>query len=124
MRKTKTKIKINNKTKNKYFHIQLSPKKQYSLKLYIKYYTVKNCIMSINMEKLIKKQLFEFSKIIKELRLQYKYTQKYVAIKLNISYQSYQAYELGITVPTLQNFLKLALLYDVSLDYLIDQKKY
>ena len=76
------------------------------------------------MEKIIQKQLVEFSKIIKELRLQYKYTQKYVADKLGISYQSYQAYELGIAVPTLQNFLKLALLYDVSLDYLIDSKKY
>lgn len=88
------------------------------------YCTVKDCTMSNNMEKLIKKQLYEFSKTIKELRLQYKYTQRYVASKLNISYQSYQAYELGITVPTLQNFLKLALLYDVSLDYLIDQEKY
>lgn len=76
------------------------------------------------MEKLINKQLFEFSKIIKELRLQYKFTQRYVANKLGISYQSYQAYELGIAVPTLQNFLKLALLYDVSLDYLVDNKKY
>ena len=76
------------------------------------------------MEKIIQKQLFEFSKIIKELRLQYNYTQRFVADKIGISYQSYQAYELGIAVPTLQNFLKIALLYDVSLDYLIDNKKY
>ena len=76
------------------------------------------------MENSITKQLHEFGKIIKELRLQYKYTQKFVAEKLNISYQSYQAYELGITVPTFQNFLKLAQLYDVSLDYLVGNKQY
>ena len=80
--------------------------------------------MSSSMDKIIKKQLFEFSKIIKELRLSYKYTQRFVADKLQISYQSYQAYELGISVPTLPNFLKLAQLYDVSLDYLIDRNKY
>ena len=32
------------------------------------------------------------------------------------SYQSYQAYERGIAVPTLQNFIKLAKFYDVSLE--------
>lgn len=76
------------------------------------------------MENLIKKQIFEFGKIIKELRLQYKYTQRFVADKLGISYQSYQAYELGITVPTFQNFLKIANFYDVSLDYLVGNKQY
>ncbi|MBR2391915.1 MAG: helix-turn-helix transcriptional regulator [Clostridia bacterium] len=72
----------------------------------------------------LNKQLYEFSKIIKELRLQYKYTQKYVAEKLGISYQSYQAYELGIAVPTFQNFLKIANFYDVGLDYLVGNKLY
>ena len=76
------------------------------------------------MEHILNKQLYEFSKIIKELRLQYKYTQCFVAEKLGISYQSYQAYELGITVPTFQNFLKLAHLYDVSLDYLVGNRQY
>ena len=72
----------------------------------------------------LNKQLYEFSKIIKELRLQYKYTQKFIAEKLGISYQSYQANELGITVPTFQNFLKIANFYDVSLDYLVGNKPY
>ena len=76
------------------------------------------------MEKNIIIQINEFTKIIKELRVQYNYTQKYVAQKLGISYQSYQAYELGITVPTFQNFLKLANLYDVSLDYLVGKQNY
>ena len=74
------------------------------------------------MDNVINKKIYEFSKIIKELRLQYGYTQKVVALKLGISYQSYQAYELGIAVPTLQNFLKLASLYDVSLDFLVGDK--
>ena len=76
------------------------------------------------MENIINKRLYEFSKIIKDLRLQYGYTQRCVAEKLGISYQSYQAYELGIAVPTLQNFLKLANFYDVSLDFLVGEKTY
>ncbi|HIZ23869.1 MAG TPA: helix-turn-helix domain-containing protein [Candidatus Gallimonas intestinigallinarum] len=39
--------------------------------------------------------------------------------KIGIRYQSYHAYEAGITVPTLENFIKLAKLYDVPLDELI-----
>lgn len=59
--------------------------------------------------------LYKFAKIIKELRLQYGYTQEYVASVLKISYQSYQAYELGKTIPRANNLLKLADLYDVTL---------
>lgn len=76
------------------------------------------------MDNKINRQLSEFSKRIKELRQQYNYTQRFVAGKLNISYQSYQAYELGITLPTFQNFLKIAQIYDVSLDYLVGNKEY
>ncbi len=64
-------------------------------------------------------EVIKFSKIIKELRLENKLKQKEVADKLNITYQSYQAYELGISLPSLINFIKLADLYCVSLDYLI-----
>ena len=59
-----------------------------------------------------------------ELRTQNGWTQSDVAIKLGISYQSYQAYERGVAVPTLQNFIKLATLYDVSLDFLVGKKEY
>lgn len=65
------------------------------------------------------KELLILSTILKELREKHSFTQKYVAERLGIKYQSYQAYELGITVPTLRNFIKLADIYDVSLDYLI-----
>ena len=76
------------------------------------------------MDEILNKQIYEFSIVIRELRIQYHYTQKYVASQLGISYQSYQAYELGLTLPSLQNFLKLAKLYDVSLDYLVGNKQY
>ena len=61
---------------------------------------------------------------LKELRNKYKFTQKEVARKLGIKYQSYQAYELGKTVPNFDNLIKLADLYDVSLDYLVGRKEY
>ncbi len=59
---------------------------------------------------------------LKVLRERYGYTQKQVASKLNITYQSYQAYERGVAVPTLANFLKLADIYDISLDDLIGRR--
>lgn len=64
-------------------------------------------------------EVLKFSKIIKELRIENNFTQKFVAESLGITYQSYQAYELGISLPSLINFIKLANLYGVSLDYLI-----
>ena len=65
------------------------------------------------------KELYRLSENLKMLREQYGYTMKYVAEQIGIAYQSYQCYERGLTVPTLQNFIKLARLYDVSLDELI-----
>lgn len=59
------------------------------------------------------------SKRLIELRNANDLTQLQVATELNIAYQSYQAYERGVAVPTLQNFIKLAKYYDVSTDYLI-----
>lgn len=66
------------------------------------------------------KELYNLSKNLHELRKQYNYTQQFVAMKIGITYQSYQAYERGISVPTLQNFIKLAKLYDVSYDDLLN----
>ena len=51
---------------------------------------------------------------------QYGYTQQFVAEQLGITPQSYHAYEAGIAIPTLPNFIKLARLYDVSLDDLLE----
>ncbi len=64
-------------------------------------------------------ELYQLSVNLKQLREQYHLTLKEVAEKLGITYQSYHAYEKGLTVPTLQNFIKLAHLYEVSLDELV-----
>jgi DNA-binding XRE family transcriptional regulator len=64
-------------------------------------------------------ELYNLPKNLKSLRKQYGYTQSYVATQLGITCQSYQAYEWGITVPTLQNFIKLAKLFDVTYEELL-----
>ncbi|MBR2613995.1 MAG: helix-turn-helix transcriptional regulator [Clostridia bacterium] len=67
------------------------------------------------------KELLYLSKNLKELRKEMGLTQKEVAIELGITYQSYQAYELGITIPTLQNFIKLAKLFEVPYEELLQK---
>lgn len=66
------------------------------------------------------KELLNLSENLQELRKQYGYTQQYVAKQIGITYQSYQAYERGVAVPTLQNFIKLAKLYDVTYEELLN----
>lgn len=65
-------------------------------------------------------ELYRLSKNLKRLREECGYTQSYVAQKIGIRYQSYHAYETGLTVPTLENFIRLAKLYDVPLDELVE----
>ncbi len=69
------------------------------------------------------KGLGNLPKVLSELREMYGYTQRHVAGVLGITYQSYQAYELGISYPSLKNFVALADMFDVSLDYLIGRKE-
>jgi len=71
------------------------------------------------MDKMIENFLLNFSLNLKNYRKTYGYTQKQVAEKLGIAYQSYQAYEQMKTLPSLPIFIKLAEIYDVSLDSLI-----
>ena len=59
-----------------------------------------------------------FQKNITELRIINKYTQRQVAEVLGISQPSYIRYENGKAEPSLENLVKLADLYDVSIDYL------
>ena len=80
--------------------------------------------MSNKKWRLLLQELENFTRIIRELRQSYGFTQKQVAEKLEVTYQSYQAYERGIALPNLKNFLKLANIYDVSLDYLVGRKEY
>ncbi len=67
------------------------------------------------------KELYNLAKNLKSLREQYGYSQATVAKALGIKYQSYGAYESGITVPTLQNFIKLAKFFDVTYEELLEQ---
>jgi len=56
---------------------------------------------------------------IKELRLENKKTQIELSKLLGISQSSYQSYETGFTEPKIENLIKLANYYNVSLDYLV-----
>lgn len=69
-------------------------------------------------------ELLAFAEIIKQLRKSSKMSQTQVAKELGITYQSYQAYEHGISQPSLENFIKLANLFEVSLDYLVGKSRY
>lgn len=66
----------------------------------------------------------QLPKNLRELREQFGYTQKQVAALLGVVYQTYQSYELGANVPSLENFIMLADIYDVSLDALIGRKDF
>ena len=63
-----------------------------------------------------------FSKTIKDLREQNNYTQAFVAEKLGIRQSSYNKYENGKARPEYENLVKLAKLYDVSIDFLLENK--
>ena len=59
---------------------------------------------------------------IKELRVNNKKTQIELSKLLGISQSSYQSYETGFTEPKIENLIKLADYYNVSLDYLVGRK--
>ena len=62
--------------------------------------------------------------ILRELRRAQRKTQREVADALGITAQSYQAYEAGKTLPTLENFLRLCLFFDVSPNALLGVSDY
>lgn len=64
-------------------------------------------------------ELYNLAGNLKRLRTKYHLTQQNVADGIGISCQSYQAYEWGVSVPTLKHFIQLAKLFEVSLDELI-----
>lgn len=51
-------------------------------------------------------------------------TQKQVAVYLNISQPSYIRYENGSSEPSLENLVRLAELFDVSVDFLLGRSDY
>lgn len=60
---------------------------------------------------------------LKNLREQNQMTQAELAKKLGITRSSVNAWEMGISVPSTQYIVELALLYKVSTDYLLGQDK-
>ena len=64
-----------------------------------------------------------FQEKLLEQRTLYGYTQRQVAEYLGISQPSYIRYENGSSEPTLENLIKLAELYKVSVDYLLGRKE-
>ena len=61
---------------------------------------------------------------LRELRVEKNLNQKQVATVLGITPQSYYAYEMGISLPTLENLMKLITLFDCSADYLLGLSEY
>ncbi|MDE6059110.1 MAG: helix-turn-helix domain-containing protein [Clostridia bacterium] len=64
-----------------------------------------------------------FQEKLLEQRTLYGYTQRQVAEHLGISQPSYIRYENGSSEPTLENLVKIADLYEVSVDYLLGRKE-
>ena len=59
-----------------------------------------------------------------ELRKLNRLTQRQVADKIGITQPSYIRYENGKAEPSLENLVKIADLFDVSIDYLCGRKEY
>lgn len=60
-----------------------------------------------------------FAKRLKELRLQQNISQKDMAEKLHIKQQSYSRYELATGEPSLMTLREIAVIFDVTTDYLL-----
>ncbi|OYP01253.1 DNA-binding XRE family transcriptional regulator [Lachnotalea glycerini] len=56
-----------------------------------------------------------------ELRKQHNYTQEYVSSYIHISRGGYSQYETGKRIPSSESLLKLAELYNIRIDQLINQ---
>ncbi len=65
-----------------------------------------------------------FCKRLAEQRKMNNMTQREVAQKLGIAQPSYIRYENGKAEPTIENLIKLADVFDVSIDFLCGRKEY
>lgn len=64
-----------------------------------------------------------FQQRLQEQRVLYGYTQREMAEKLGMAQPSYIRYENGTSEPTQQNLVKIADIFDVSVDYLLGRKE-
>lgn len=65
-----------------------------------------------------------FQKRLKEQRKLYDLTQRDMAEKLGISQPSYIRYEKGGAEPSQENLVKIADIFDVSVDYLLGRAEF
>ncbi|MBR6778837.1 MAG: helix-turn-helix transcriptional regulator [Clostridia bacterium] len=63
-----------------------------------------------------------FSRNLKIERKSRNLTQKQIADMIGIKTQSYQAYENNVALPTVENLLKIALIFNISIDDLFELK--
>ena len=61
----------------------------------------------------------KFNERLKELRLRSSYLQKDLASSINVSVRTFQAYEHGDNEPNIEKLIKLADIFQVTLDYLM-----
>ncbi len=61
----------------------------------------------------------EISESLKRFRQEQKLSQRQLAEKIGVPYQSYQTYEYGSSVPSAKVIVKIACAFDVSADYLL-----
>lgn len=64
------------------------------------------------------------SEKLKELRKEMGYTQKEISKKLNISERQYINIEKGNSIPSLETIIKIADIYNISIDYITERTKY
>jgi len=64
-----------------------------------------------------------FHEILRELRKDKNMSQEDITYQLDVSRQSVSKWESGVSMPDLENVIKLSKLFDVSIDYLLTNRK-
>lgn len=65
-----------------------------------------------------------FNKRLRELRVQHKYTQQYMADLLGVTLNAYQKYEQAERTPSFATHIQLADFFNVSTDFLLGRDEY
>ena len=61
----------------------------------------------------------KFNERLKNERQSHKFTQQFIADKIGVTLRAYQQYEQGKYEPNIEKLIKLADLFNVSVDFLI-----
>lgn len=64
-------------------------------------------------------EIYDFGLRLKELREARKLSQKEVAVRLNVGRSTISGYERNIITPSLEQLVRMAILYNTSLDYMM-----